>query len=105
VCGWSGGGALARLPVVVFEPVVRMSHSGSLCRVRLVRELTVLVYLVSFVFEPFGLVSLLLVLPRVPTPVLVYLILTSLELSTSYCSLSPSYLTSLCSYPVPWYVL
>jgi hypothetical protein len=78
-----GVGILTRLPVVVFKPVWFVRRTAGLRVVfGLIRGLSVLAYLVSLVFEPFGLVSLLLVLTFVfPLSVLVYLILASFELS------------------------
>ena len=74
---------LACLPVVVFEPVWFVRCTAGLHVVfGLIRGLFVLVYLVSLVFEPFGLVSLLLVLAFVfPLSILVYLVLALFELS------------------------
>jgi hypothetical protein len=76
-------GVPARLPVAVFEPVWFVHRAAGLRVVfGLVCKLPILVYFVSLVFKPFGLVSLLLVLAFVfPLSALVYLILTSFELS------------------------
>jgi hypothetical protein len=79
-CGGEGvgvGGVLTCLLVIMFEPVGSVSHVAGFCvaglRVmfRLIHELLMLAYLISLTFEPFQLVSVLLVLVY-PLPIRVY---------------------------------